>query len=132
MHPNRRFAVLLAAIAALVVLIVWSPWSSSGEDHSKEAMLAEASSLLEENDAPPELTRCFVGALAKNVTDKEVEEAYAALPEGADQSDANVFELSPQLSSKVSRYALICLQRLVRSGKYNPREISEMLRGWSR
>jgi hypothetical protein len=73
-----------------------------------------------------------VGALAKNVTDREVQEAYAALPEGADESDANFFELSPQLNSKVSRYALICLQRLVRSGKYNPGEIREMLRGWSR
>lgn len=131
MHPNRRFAVLVTAIAVVIGLIIWSPWSS-GEDHSKDELLAKVSNTLEESNAPPELTHCFVGALAKNLTEDEVQSAYDALPDGADDSGLGVLDLSPELRGKISQYGILCLQRVMRSGKYKPQDFARMFQGSAR
>ncbi len=128
MRPNRRFAVLVLAVLVVIGLIVTSPWDS-GEDHSKEALLGRVSGTLEEQEAPPQLTKCFVDALAKHLTEDEVQSAYDTLPDGAeDKTGLGVVESSPALRGEVSKYGLLCLQRLVGSDKYTPDEMARILR----
>ena len=128
MRPNRRFAVLVLAVLVVIGLLVTSPWSS-GEDHSKNALLGRLSDTLEEQEAPPQLKECIMGALAKHLTEDEVQSAYDDLPDGAeDKTGLGAIESSPALQGKVSKYALLCLQRLVRSDKYTPQEMGRILR----
>ena len=127
MRPNRRFAVLVLAIIAGIGLIIVSPWDS-GEEHNKATLLGQVSATLEEHHAPPQLTRCFVGALEKNLTEDEVQSAYDAVPNGADGTSSEIANFGPALKGKVARYGLLCLQRLVQSGKYTQQEMAQLLR----
>jgi hypothetical protein len=126
MPPKARLALLIVAITVVVLLLITSPWSSE-ENHDKQGLLSRVSKTLEEGESPPELTNCLIGALAKNLSDEEVEGQWTEVEAGDDSAQPSI-DMSPQLQEKVSGYGLLCLQRVARSGRYKPEELSQLLR----
>ena len=130
-----RFSLPLAILGIVAViavgLLIDSPWSSGGDDHSKSGIASQLGQMMEEQHAPPELTKCFVASVERQLTDREVELAYERMPPEADLGKMPVTQLPPPLGEKATRAALLCTQRLLRSGA-SRREIAEMMQRMAR
>jgi hypothetical protein len=129
MRPQTLILLSLIAIVALILLIT-SPWDSGGADQNKAGLLTSIGAVLEQNEAPNQYTRCFLGILQKNLTEEEVRASYEEMPSSAgNQGGIAVLNYPSAASQKVSQAGLLCAQRLIQSGDYTPVQVAHMLRG---
>jgi hypothetical protein len=126
MRRNRILA--LYGVAALVVLIVVivSPWNDGGDGEGSASDVASTlRETLEERHTPPVLTNCVVSQVERHLSDAEVKQAQAAAPAGGGDA-SSVAELAP-FRAELSRYGLICLEKLIHSHKFSHQQVSDLL-----
>jgi hypothetical protein len=126
---SRKLALVILGIAAVIVvgLLIDSPWSSGGDNHSKASIVSDLNHMLEDHQAPPAFRKCFVASIDKQIGEAEVERAYERMPPESKLGETPITQLPPPLGEKVSRVGLFCLERMMRTGRYSRQEIAQMM-----